>query len=250
VDWETAASAAVVSAVVSAASAASASASAVVSAAVVTASSTDSAVDSAATIDEMVAVVLGKVGEEISAVAASADSKVSAEPDTAAGSAEDSAAGSAAEVAAAVPAADPAAATVEHRQATARDLFHHRTHRYRTARPRNIARRSPTPRRVRSPETKSRTPPPRVFLLFSAPARPLARVPFVHTHASPRISLDAPNARLPASHASRASPRALVRYLCLAGAETQLNNHRDNHPAPCHHRVVAARDLAIAERRA
>ncbi len=168
---------------------------------------------------------------ETSVVAASADSKVSAEPDTAAGSAAGSVVGSAAVglvVGSAADSAvedsaevDSAEGSAEDRMVAARDSFHLRTRRYRTARPRNIARRSPTPRCVRSPETKSYTPTRRVFLLPSPRARHLARAPLARTDASIPVSLDA--TRKPSRVALVSSYRSRApRYLCL-GARRRRN---------------------------
>ena len=156
-------------------------------------------------------------------VAASADSEVWAELDTAAGLAAGSVAGSAAvlaAVAAVDSAADPAA-SAEDRMVAARDSFHHRTCRYRTARPRNIARRSPTPRRVDSPETKSYTPTRRVFLLPSPRARRLARAPLARTDASIPVSLDATRKPSRVALVSSYLSRAPL-YLCL-GARRRRN---------------------------
>ena len=157
-------------------------------------------------------------------VAASADSEVWAELDTAAGLAAGSVAGSAAVVLAAVAAVDSAAdpaASAEDRMVAARDSFHHRTRRYRTARARNIARRSPTPRRVDSPETKSYTPTRRVFLLPSPRARRLARAPLARTDASIPVSLDATRKPSRVALVSSYLSRAPL-YLCL-GARRRRN---------------------------
>ena len=156
-------------------------------------------------------------------VAASADSEVWAKLDTAAGLAAGSVAGSAAvlaAVAAVDSAADPAA-SAEDRMVAARDSFHHRTRRYRTARARNIARRSPTPRRVDSPETKSYTPTRRVFLLPSPRARRLARAPLARTDASIPVSLDATRKPSRVALVSSYLSRAPL-YLCL-GARRRRN---------------------------
>ena len=157
-------------------------------------------------------------------VAASADSEVWAKLDTAAGLAAGSVAGSAAVVLAAVAAVDSAAdpaASAEDRMVAARDSFHHRTRRYRTARARNIARRSPTPRRVDSPETKSYTPTRRVFLLPSPRARRLARAPLARTDASIPVSLDATRKPSRVALVSSYLSRAPL-YLCL-GARRRRN---------------------------
>ncbi len=168
--------------------------------------------------------VAAAAAAETSVVAASADSEVWAELDTAAGLAAGSVAGSAAVGSAAVAAVDSAAdpaASAEDRMVAARDSFHHRTRRYRTARPRNIARRSPTPRRVDSPETKSYTPTRRVFLLPSPRARRLARAPLARTDASIPVSLDA--TRKPSRVALVSSYRSRAPlYLCL-GARRRRN---------------------------
>ena len=153
-------------------------------------------------------------------VAASADSEVWAKLDTAAGLAAGSAAVVLAAVAAVDSAADPAA-SAEDRMVAARDSFHHRTRRYRTARARNIARRSPTPRRVDSPETKSYTPTRRVFLLPSPRARRLARAPLARTDASIPVSLDATRKPSRVALVSSYLSRAPL-YLCL-GARRRRN---------------------------
>ena len=116
---------------------------------------------------------------------------------------------------------DSAEGSAEDLMVAARDSFHLRTRRYRTARPRNIARRSPTPRRVRSPETKSYTPTRRVFLLPSPRARHLARAPLARTDASIPVSLDA--TRKPSRVALVSSYRSRAPlYLCL-GARRRRN---------------------------
>ena len=183
-----------------------------------------SAVEDSAEVDPVeVGSAAAAAAAETLVVAASADSEVWAELDTAAGLAAGSVAGSAAvlaAVAAVDSAADPAA-SAEDRMVAARDSFHHRTRRYRTARPRNIARRSPTPRRVDSPETKSYTPTRRVFLLPSPRARRLARAPLARTDASIPVSLDATRKPSRVALVSSYLSRAPL-YLCL-GARHRRN---------------------------
>ena len=184
-----------------------------------------SAVEDSAEVDPVeVGSAAAAAAAETLVVAASADSEVWAKLDTAAGLAAGSVAGSAAVVLAAVAAVDSAAdpaASAEDRMVAARDSFHHRTRRYRTARARNIARRSPTPRRVDSPETKSYTPTRRVFLLPSPRARRLARAPLARTDASIPVSLDA--TRKPSRVALVSSYLSLAPlYLCL-GARHRRN---------------------------
>ena len=183
-----------------------------------------SAVEDSAEVDPVeVGSAAAAAAAETLVVAASADSEVWAELDTAAGLAAGSVAGSAAvlaAVAAVDSAADPAA-SAEDRMVAARDSFHHRTRRYRTARARNIARRSPTPRRVDSPETKSYTPTRRVFLLPSPRARRLARAPLARTDASIPVSLDATRKPSRVALVSSYLSRAPL-YLCL-GARHRRN---------------------------
>ena len=168
----------------------------------------------------VVLVVDSAEGSAVEDLAAAGSAAGSAAVDSAAVAAVDSAAVDSAAVAAVDSAADPAA-SAEDRMVAARDSFHHRTRRYRTARARNIARRSPTPRRVDSPETKSYTPTRRVFLLPSPRARRLARAPLARTDASIPVSLDATRKPSRVALVSSYLSRAPL-YLCL-GARHRRN---------------------------